>query len=62
MLVDRGVDGLLLFGARSDAQTLSAIVHDAIPIVAEDCPAPHANHDGDRYREYRGGLGWRPNI
>jgi LacI family transcriptional regulator len=43
MLVDRGVDGLLLFGARSDAATLSAIVHDAIPIVAEDCPAPHAN-------------------
>lgn len=43
MLVDRGVDGLLLFGARSDAKTLSAIVHDTIPIVAEDCPVPHAN-------------------
>jgi DNA-binding LacI/PurR family transcriptional regulator len=43
MLVDRGVDGLLLFGARSDAKTLSAIVHDTIPIVAEDCPIPHNN-------------------
>ena len=43
MLVSRGVDGLLMFGARSDSEVLSAIVHDGIPIVAEDSPAQHNN-------------------
>jgi LacI family transcriptional regulator len=46
MLVSRGVDGLLMFGARSNDAVLTAIVHDAIPIVAEDSPAKHNNTTG----------------
>jgi LacI family transcriptional regulator len=43
MLVKRGVDGLILFGSHSDDAVLSAIVHDAIPVVAEDTLAQHQN-------------------
>lgn len=43
MLTRRGVDGLLMFGARSSAEVLSQVVHDDIPIVAEDSPAQHSN-------------------
>lgn len=43
MLVDRGVDGLLIFGARSPSIVLSEVVHDDIPIIAEDSPAQHDN-------------------
>jgi LacI family transcriptional regulator len=43
MLVSRGVDGLLMFGARSSAEVLSSVVYDWIPIVAEDSPAQHSN-------------------
>lgn len=43
ILTRRGVDGLLMFGARSSAGVLSEVVHDGIPIVAEDSPAQHSN-------------------
>jgi LacI family transcriptional regulator len=43
MLVNRGVDGLLMFGSRSNAEVLTAVVHDGIPVVAEDSPAQNGN-------------------
>ncbi|MCC6169372.1 MAG: LacI family DNA-binding transcriptional regulator [Caldilineaceae bacterium] len=42
-LVSRGVDGLLLFGARADSAALAALVPGDLPIVAEDSPAHDLN-------------------
>jgi DNA-binding LacI/PurR family transcriptional regulator len=45
ILVDRGVDGLLIFGARSAeaVRSASAVVRDEIPVIAEDSPAQNQN-------------------
>jgi LacI family transcriptional regulator len=43
MLVDRGVDGLLVFGARSTGETPAGIVHDDLPVVSEDSPVQNRN-------------------
>lgn len=43
ILANRRVDGLLLFGAHSSSEELTAAVHGEIPIVAEDSPAESDN-------------------
>jgi LacI family transcriptional regulator len=43
MLVNRGVDGLLMVGSRSSAEVLTAVVHDGIPVVTVDSPPQHGN-------------------
>ena len=43
ILVDRGVDGLLIFGARSLPETQATVVQDEIPVIAEDSPAQNKN-------------------
>jgi LacI family transcriptional regulator len=43
MLVDRGVDGLLIFGARSNSDAQATVVHGDIPVVTEDSPVQSQN-------------------
>jgi LacI family transcriptional regulator len=43
MLIGRGVDGILMFGARSNSETLSDVLRGHVPLVAEDAPAQHSN-------------------
>ncbi len=43
ILVDRGVDGLLIFGARSSQDEHAGVVHDEIPVVVEDSPVQNQN-------------------
>ena len=43
MLVNRGVDGLIMVGSRSNSEVLTAVVQDSFPIVTVDSPEQQGN-------------------